>query len=147
MLKRGAEVLITKMEKHGSVEVEYERPGCGKVQKLDDDGNPVFDDDDKPIYRVVAVAGQSTHGQEPDVGIIDRVARADFTIRRSRLVINGERITPRRNDIIRLWSDDGTLYEGRVLGDDGIPHFEPADDYGIAVRIHTKRDEVVTGNA
>lgn len=121
LLKRAAQFLQSKAEKHMAEVVVYERPGSGTAS-------------------VLAIVGETTYQQDNQTGVIDRVVRIDYTIRRSSLVIDGQQIEPKRNDIIRQTLEDGSLYVGRVLGEFGVSHVQDSDGYGIALRIHTKRD-------
>lgn len=121
LLKRAAEFLQDKAETHMSEEVVYSRPGVGTV-------------------TVQAVVGETEYKLDNGEDFIDRIIRYDYTIRRTALVINGSQIMPERNDVIQHTLDDGTVYTGRVLGEGGVPHFQDADGFGVAYRIHTKRE-------
>lgn len=122
LLKKAASFIQEKMELNAGETVVYERPGLGCVE-------------------VSAIVGRTEYEQDSMEGYIGRVIRNDYTISRASLVINGIEIIPERNDIIRQTLDDGTEYVGRVLGEDSVPHYQDSDGYGIAYRIHTKRDE------
>lgn len=124
MLKRAAVYVQTKGERHASEDVVYERPGVGKV-------------------IVPAIIGETVFSQDTQGGFVDRIVRRDYTIRQCLLVINCTHIgNPQRNDIIWQTLDDNSTYQGRVLGDAGMPHYQESDAFGVAWRIHTKRDEV-----
>ena len=122
LLKRAAEYLQDKAEYHMSETVVYSRPGVGSV-------------------TVQAVVGETEYKLDNGEDFIDRIIRYDYTIRRKALMIDGSLITPERNDIVEHTLDDGTVYTGRVLGEGGVPHFKDADGHGVALRIHTKRDD------
>jgi len=123
MLERAANVLHDKLEKHASTEVTYIREGVGEV-------------------TVRAIVGETQFSQDNQSGVIDRIIQRDYIIRQSLLVINGRQIKPMRQDIILQRVGD-LVYESRVLGEAGLPHYQESDGFGVAWRIHTKRDEVL----
>lgn len=133
-LEKAANYLQDKMEVNASVEVSYERPGVGFVSWTDDAG--VVHD------TLLAIVGETQFSQDNQSGVMDRIIQRDYTIRQSLLTINGIRITPKRQDIIRQPVGSQT-YESRVMGEAGLPHYQESDGYGVAWRIHTKRDEVL----
>ena len=122
LLKRAADILQSRLEQTAGEVVVYERPGVGCV-------------------AVNAIVGRTEYELESGGGDIDRSIRNDYTIAKSSLVLNECEITPERNDIIYQTLADGTVVENRVLGEGGLSHYQDSDGYGIAYRIHTKRDE------
>lgn len=137
-LERAANYLQDKMEVNASVEVTYERPGEGFVSWVDADG--VIHD------TVPAIVGETRFTQDTQTGVMDRIVQRDYTIRQSVMMINGIRIIPKRQDVIRQ-PVGGGFYESRVMGEAGLPHYQESDGYGVAWRIHTKRDEVLCHGA
>lgn len=122
LLAVGANFLQDKMEEHASTTILYIREDVGQVS-------------------LPAVIGETQFSQDSQTGVIDRIVQRDYTVRQANLKINGIQITPQRNDIIR--QTIGTkVYEARVLGEGGQPHYQESDGYGVAWRIHTKRDEL-----
>lgn len=120
LLKRAAEHLQTKMEQHASETVEYERPGLGSV-----DGG------------VLAIPGQT---EAPEALLADgalgqRSVTNDFTIRRSLLVIQSERVEPESGDLIHH-TTGGYRLTYTVSSDLGLSPADPSDPYDIAIRIH-----------
>jgi len=113
LLKKAASYLQDKMELDAGEAIEYERPGLGCVE-------------------IKAVVGRTEYEQDSMEGYIGRVIRNDYTVSRAALVVNGIEIIPERNDIIRQTLDDGTVYVGRVLGEDSVPHYQDSDGYGVA---------------
>lgn len=121
LLSKAASFIQAKMVENASELVTYERPDMGFVE-------------------LQAIVGRTEYEQNTDDGLVGRIAMRDFTISAASLVINGCSIVPERNDIIVQTMSDGTEYIFRVLGEGEMPHVQDSDGYGVAFRVHTKRD-------
>jgi len=87
-------------------------------------------------FDVSAIVGRSVVEQDSGQGFMLRVVSRDFTISQEALNYT----LPQRNDIIVQTINDVTL-EFLVDGGPGQSHFEETDGYGVAWRIHTKRNK------
>jgi hypothetical protein len=119
LLQQAANVLQTEMERSASETVSYRRVSGGLP------------------FDVLAIVGRSIVDQDSGEGFILRIVARDFAIRQSAL----NNIQPARGDIITQ-TINGVSVVFLVEGGPGQPHFEETDGYGVAWRIHTKRDKV-----
>jgi hypothetical protein len=60
----------------------------------------------------------------------------DWIVTAADLVLDSTTILPARGDIIQV----STTEKYRVLGDSATPAYAPHDEYGVMLRIHSKRD-------
>ena len=118
LLQQCAEMLQQKMEESGSEMVEYCRPGGA-------------------AFPVRAVIGRTISQNDAGSGFIVRVTMRDFIIRQSEL----KGLIPKRNDEIRQKIGDITAVF-TLNSDSTESHYEETDGYGVAWRIHTKRDKI-----
>jgi hypothetical protein len=116
LLRQAAETLQTRMEANASEVVTYIRNGA-------------------VIYTGPAVIGRSITEQDSGSGFFMKVISRDFIIRQSNL----PGLVPMRNDEVRQMINDVEVVF-LVDGSAGQPHYEETDGYGVAWRIHTKRN-------
>lgn len=122
LLRKAAETLQQKMERHASESVVYSRKG------------------QPPLNGIPAVLGRSVTDNDPGSGFIVRIVSQDFIIRAA-LLATLDPPTPKRNDTVTV------MLEGKqttfvVNGEASGAHFENADSFGVSYRIHTKLDRV-----
>jgi len=126
-LKMGAETLQAKMELYGGVEVIYRRPG-------------------QFSFPITAVPGRNPVEITDQNGLVLRGQVQDFVFDIAKLksmIVSDSIKRPLRGDEI-VYEVAGERVVFVVNGEDfATSHFEPADSYGVAWRIHTKSDRRV----
>ena len=118
LLSDAVAVHMTRLKSSAGQSVTYTRDGLGSVS-------------------IIAAVGRPEYRTDEQTGLIDRIVGRDFIIERKDLVISGNQLTPMRGDKIVL-THHGESLTCEVLPDGGIPHYEEADEFGHAWRIHTK---------
>lgn len=120
-LQKAAETLQRNMERDAGLTVMYHRQGI-------------------PAFPVVAVPGRTQADNDSGTGFIVRTVTRDWVIRKALLKAKGIS-EPKRNDkiVVKFGDDEHTFL---VNGDSGISHWDEADSYNIAYRIHSLRDTV-----
>ncbi|MGB5334395.1 MAG: hypothetical protein WBN07_02160 [Woeseiaceae bacterium] len=125
-LAMGAEKRQEWMELYGGVQIQYRRPGSFS-------------------FNIVAVPGRNPTDVFDQNGTVLRAQVQDFIVdiaRFRRLMSTGDR--PLRGDEI-LMEVAGQTVVFLVTGEDiATSHYEPADSYGVAWRIHTRSDRILT---
>lgn len=125
-LKLGAETLQSQMERFAGEEVLYRRVTSA---------SPRF------MFRVIAIPGRSPVDIIDKNGTVLRAVIQDFHVEIAAMRKKMEAPkTPLRGDEI-VMTLAGRKIVFVVSGEDfSASHYEPADSYGIAWRIHTKAD-------
>ena len=123
-LKMGAETLQAKMELYGGVDVVYRRPG-------------------QFSFSIRAIPGRNPVEITDQSGMVLRGQVQDFVIdiKSLKTAIQTDSIKrPLRGDeIVMELAGERIVFV--VNGEDfATSHYEPADPYGVAWRIHTKSD-------
>ena len=120
LLARGAAYLQNQMIRVASVEIVYVRPG-------------------KQPVRGRAIAGQLVTDNENVNGFVVRSVTRDFTISQTLLTDAGLG-KPLRND--EIWQRINGVDHVFVVNGDSFAtgHYEESDTYGVAYRIHTRKD-------
>lgn len=118
LLQQAAIQLQSRMEANASESVVYTRTGYLDI-------------------TVSAVIGRSIVEQDSGEGFMLKVVARDFTISQAALLY----LNPARGDKITQTMNDSVV-EFFVEGGPGQPHYEETDGFGVAWRIHTKRDKV-----
>lgn len=94
------------------------------------------------VYQMRAVVGQLVTDQTDVNGFVLRTVTRDFTISQSAFAWSDDN-KPKRND--EIWQlVDGYWHVFTVNGDSfATAHYEESDAYGVAFRIHTRKDREV----
>ncbi len=120
-LDRAATYLQSRMIETSSDLVVYERPGVAR-------------------FQINAVVGQMTDENTEQSNFVLRQGARDFVVDQDKLASGLPPDAPRpvRNDVIE---HRGGKY---IVNGDGFAttHYEATDAYGVAWRIHTRRDEL-----
>lgn len=126
-LQIGAQVLQDRMEQYGGLTVEYRRPG--------EFAFPICMVPGRNPTEITDVNGTLLRGQVQDF-IVD--------ICKLRNQMSDPKKPLRGDEIVANWAD-GQRIVYIVNGEDiATSHYEPADSYGVAWRIHTKTDRIVS---
>lgn len=124
-LAMGADWLQERMEQYAGVTIQYRRPGTFS-------------------FNIVAVPGRNPTEVFDQNGTMLRAQVQDFIVeidKFKRLMSTGDR--PLRGDEI-LMEIAGQTVVFLVTGEDiATSHYESADSYGVAWRIHTRSDRVL----
>lgn len=121
LLNRGAAYLAKHLKAHASDEVRYTR--------------------DAQSIAIQATSGAKLlQLNDGEGGVRMEWTDKDFIITAADLVIAGERIEPRRGDVISIPSDEGRRYY-EVASFGGEPPWRYCDSHRILIRIHTKHVE------
>ena len=115
LLETGATKMAALFTSHGSTSVVYNR-GVESV-------------------TVSATIGRTEFDLERDEVVVKQDSAKDFLIAAADLVLDGCQIEPQKGDLVRhVVGGVSKIYKvGEVRG---LPAFEPADQYGITLRIH-----------
>lgn len=94
------------------------------------------------VYDMRAVVGQLVTDQADVNGFVLRTVTRDFTISQSAFVWSDDQ-KPKRND--EIWQRIGDYWNVFLVNGDSFAtaHFEDSDAYGVAFRIHTRKDREV----
>ena len=94
------------------------------------------------VYDMRAVVGQLVTDQADVNGFVLRTVTRDFTISQSEFVWSDDQ-KPKRND--EIWQRIGDYWNVFLVNGDSFAtaHFEDSDAYGVAFRIHTRKDREV----
>lgn len=121
----GAETLQKRMELYGGVRVEYRRPG-------------------QFSFPIVAIPGRNPVEVVDQNGVVLRGQLQDFIVDIAKMKsLMSQDYRPMRGDeIVMPLGDDRVVF---VVNGEGFStsHYEPADSYGVAWRIHTKSDRIL----
>ena len=91
-------------------------------------------------FRITVVPGRPVNRFVEQDGVLVEVASRDFIVTLADLANNLSPAEPMRGDQI-IQDVDNRQEVFVVLPDDlGTPPYEETDPYGVAVRVHTKRD-------
>lgn len=122
LLAKAAEYLQGRMIETTSESVRYIRAGV--------------------VYDMRAVVGQLVTDQADVNGFVLRTVTRDFTISQSEFVWSDDQ-KPKRND--EIWQRIGDYWNVFLVNGDSFAtaHFEDSDAYGVAFRIHTRKDREV----
>ena len=120
-LAKAADYLQSRMEAETSEDVAYVRNGM--------------------IYKLPAIVGQLITETTDVNGFVVRQLTRDFTIRQTALqkyLPDG----PQRND--QIWQTINGRRHVFIVNADSFAtsHYEESDGYGVAWRIHTRRDSI-----
>ncbi len=125
-LEAGAKLLQDRMEAYGGISVTYRRPG-------------VFS------FNIVAVPGRNPVDIVDRNGAVLRGQVQDFIVTIATMMrgMSADPKKPKRGDeIVSTFGELKIVY--LVTGEDfATSHYEPADSYGVAWRIHTRSDRLV----
>lgn len=94
------------------------------------------------VYDMRAIVGQLVTDQADVNGFVLRTVTRDFTISQSEFVWSDDQ-KPKRND--EIWQRIGDYWNVFLVNGDSFAtaHFEDSDAYGVAFRIHTRKDREV----
>lgn len=122
LLAKAAEYLQGRMIETTSESVRYIRAGV--------------------VYDMRAIVGQLVTDQADVNGFVLRTVTRDFTISQSEFVWSDDQ-KPKRND--EIWQRIGDYWNVFLVNGDSFAtaHFEDSDAYGVAFRIHTRKDREV----
>ena len=118
LLEQGAAWLDAQRAKHASQTVTYER-GEDSVE-------------------VQATVGRKSYQVDGGYGAAVWVDSTDFIVAAADLILAGETVLPQPGDRVRV-AEGSTVQVYEVMSPGGeMSHYEPADPYRRAWRIHTK---------
>lgn len=87
---------------------------------------------------ITAVPARSRVSMTDESGLTVTGQERDFIILAADLVLDGEQVLPERGDRIEQTVDGETTYTYEVMPIAGQKHYQPCDDQGRLLRIHTK---------
>lgn len=87
---------------------------------------------------ITAVPARSRVSMTDESGLTVTGQERDFIILAADLVLDGEQVLPERGDRIEQTVDGETTYTYEVMPIAGQKHYQPCDDLGRLLRIHTK---------
>jgi len=118
LLKQATDWLETMRKAHASRSVTYERGGDS--------------------VEVLATVGRKFYQVDGGYGAAVWVDSTDFIVAAADLVLGGETVLPKPGDRVRVTQGEETgVYEVMAPGGE-MSHYEAADPYRRAWRIHTK---------
>lgn len=121
MLEQGANFLVTSMQKHAGRTITYRRPSTNQS------------------VTFVGIPGRVPAQVYDERGVLLRAVSTDYIFNRQELA-SFEPPYPVRNDEI-THTVGGQAEVLVVSGENiGVSHYEDADSYGVAWRVHAKRD-------
>ena len=122
LLAKAAGYIQGRMIEHASEPVRYIRAG--------------------KTYAMKAVVGQLVTDQTDVNGFVLRTVTRDFTISQDSFAWSDDG-KPKRND--EIWQLIGNRWNVFLVNGDSFAtaHFEDSDAYGVAFRVHTRKDREV----
>lgn len=118
-LELGARILLDRMKSYAGVSITYRRGSN--------------------LYHLTAVPARVVTDQATDSGVVMREVSRDFIISVSDLKYLNPPHPQRGDEIVQLGDDESWVFI--VTGEaTATSHYEEADSYGKAWRVHTKRD-------
>ena len=118
-LQQGAKVLLERMQSYAGVNITYRRGST--------------------MYHLTAVPARVVTDQATDSGVVMREVSRDFIIAIADLKYLNPPHPQRGDEIVQLGDTEGWVFI--VTGEaTATSHYEEADSYGKAWRVHTKRD-------
>jgi hypothetical protein len=95
---------------------------------------------EREVWIEEAVFGRTEFQVETDNGVMLETSDRDFIFPAEKLILDGERATPLRGDLITVAEpirDSKEVFE--VLAPGGAQPYRYADPYGVLIRVHTKK--------
>jgi len=128
-LKMGAETLQERMEAYGGVQVMYRRVSS-KLSNFS--------------FNIVAVPGRNPVDVVNSEGVVLRSQIQDFVVSIAKMQskMSADPKTPVRGDEIVMKVGRHNVVFIVTADDFATSHYEPADSYGVAWRIHSKADRL-----
>ena len=128
MLARGAQLLQSRMQKHAGLPVTYGRPGKFTINSL------------------IAVPGRNPVDIVDRNGVVLRGMVQDWIFTIDELVsqMTADPRRPVKADEITAIVGSFRIVFIVTAEDFSSSHYEPADSYGVAWRVHTRSDRLVS---
>jgi hypothetical protein len=95
-----------------------------------------YSQDGSTVELTVVPAGRTTRTETAE-GAITSSKDSDFVLLASSLVIGGNVVSPKRRDKITYADVNGMQRKFEVVSQAGERHYDPVDQYGVMIRVHT----------
>lgn len=87
--------------------------------------------------EITATRAQARYQQDDQAFGVNRQKFQDWIVAAADLVLDSRETKPARHDVIEV-TENSRTYKYKVLGGSGVPEWEPVDQNGVMLRIHTE---------
>lgn len=95
-----------------------------------------YTQDGQSATLTVVPGGRTTRAQNAE-GVITTSKDSDFILATAELLIDDVAVLPKRRDKITIEDVNGITRKFEVVGQAGERHYDPVDQYGVMLRVHT----------